>query len=147
MKNTELQSLHDRLENGEHILFNDYGNLKKATFSIWYEKDEVGRYLQVVGQDNSTYAKMNSLGEMYFATIDAISLKENKDIRNFEASCTDLRFLESENMEVQEDDLSITDRKIKDYTILLDHLTPYFHNKEPFISYKKELKTLGKSAA
>ena len=50
----KLQDFQIRLENGEHILFNDYnGVLEKQTFSVFLTADKQGKYLQIVSVKGS----------------------------------------------------------------------------------------------
>jgi len=145
MDSKTLQQLHERLENGEHLLFNDYGNLNKAVFSCWYDQDKYGKYLQIVGQDGATYTKI-SHGDMGITassvTLDFIDFKDGVDIRNYEAPNTELRFLEADRLELEKETLSTQARLIKDYQILFHNLNNKLVNEALFKGYKKELNSL-----
>ncbi len=136
-----LQHLHNRLEQGEHILVVDWGNITEAVFSIWYAEDNVGKYLQIVGQDGAFFYKitMDGANEVKAAPI---SFKDGQDIRNFEAPSTDLRFLEPDRLEVKEDKFSQTKRLIRDYQTLLPMVNPSYIEKAPYLNYRTELASL-----
>jgi len=135
----ELKQLHKRLQDGEHILFVNYGNLNREIFSCWYTEDKIGKYLQIVGVKNS---EIFSPSEMVMRSVLACNLRAKEDIRNFEAYNSELRFLELENLTVENDSLTQDERKVSDYMKLLSLTKKDYLDKAPYSIYKDELNNL-----
>jgi len=146
MNKEELEAVHKRLENGEHILINNYGDIDKATFSCWYAEDKKGRYLQIVGQDGATFVSIdhNNINNSYKAMIKSIDFRDNEDIRNYVPHNTELNFLSIDNIELEKDTLNKDERLFKDYSIFFTRLQKSFWNDMPNSKYKKELDLIAK---
>lgn len=139
MKTAQLRKLHKRLLKGEHLLVVNYGMLKRDIFSMWYTEDEEGKYLQLVGQNG---ALLFSPDIMALNPTYPIGLRDREDIRNYQASNTELYFLESDRLEIETDHLSPTQRLVKDYTDLLAVTRPEFKDTEPYVTYQSEVDRL-----
>lgn len=124
---------------GEHLLVVNYGMGKKDVFSIWYSEDEKGRYIRILGQDDACIVNTSVFENM---STDAIDLKDGEDIRNFVTFETELRFLESDRLEVEDDNLNQPQRLVKDYTELLTMTQPEYRNVEPYKSYRIRLEEI-----
>lgn len=126
----KLQDFQIRLENGEHILFNDYnGVLEKQTFSVFLTADKQGKYLQIVSVKGSIIdINTNTVKIIY-----PISSNTLLNIPNY----TELSFLSEENIEEESDTLSQDKRKLSDYKEIMKHIRSCIRNIIPYSNYSK----------
>jgi hypothetical protein len=170
MTQSELNNIHKRLENGEHLLVADYGNINKdipsaeflngeafsvdyenrnkGIFSIWYEERSVGKCLTILAQNDATIAyciddHSTSWSKTVFYPLEG---GMEMDIRDFKGYNEAFSFLESECLEIQKDKLNQKQRLIKDYTDLLSLVKSKYKNKALFIHYQSELDRLTKES-